>query len=74
MSCCGKLRTQFTSSVSLNLPPVGSVAFEYTGASRLTVIGPVTHMRYDFDAPGARVNVDRRDAGALEMIRSLRRV
>ena len=74
MSCCAKSRVQFKPSPPLHSPPVGTVAFEYTGTSRLTVIGPVTRMRYDFAAYGARLNVDRRDSSAIEKVPSLRRV
>ena len=73
MSCCGRSRVQFTSP-AINIPPVGTVAFEYTGRSRLTVIGPVTRTRYDFGANGARMNVDRRDSNSLATIPTLRRV
>ena len=74
MSCCAKSRVQFNASPSMNSPPVGTVAFEYTGTSRLTVIGPVTRTRYDFAAFGARLNVDRRDSSAISKVPSVRRV
>jgi hypothetical protein len=73
MSCCGKSRLQFKTS-PINTPPVGTVLFEYTGRSRLTVIGPVTRIRYDFAGHGARVQVDRRDSNAIAMVPSLKRV
>jgi hypothetical protein len=85
MSCCGKSRAQIKASlpsrntnvppqrVNVPLPP-GSVVFEYTGRSRLTVIGPVTHRRYEFIGFGARVQVDPRDAPSVATVPSLRRV
>ncbi len=74
MSCCGRARVQFKASPTTNITPVGTVVFEYTGRSRLTVIGPATRTRYDFAAYGARVHVDRRDSNAIAMVASLRRV
>ena len=87
MSCCGKSRVQasglpsrrlgFSSSVSttgVSAPPVGTVAFEYAGSSRLTVIGTVTRARYEFQGHGARLNVDRRDSASLATVATLRRV
>ena len=88
MSCCGKsrapasqpagrtigMRVQPKMSVGITSPPVGTVAFEYTGNSRLTVIGPVTRARYEFQGHGSRLNVDRRDSNALATVATLKRV
>ena len=89
MSCCGKSRAQFTRASSqpapvkpaaINLPApvavqqVGAITFEYTGRTRLTVIGPVTRTRYDFVGHGARLQVDRRDSNAIAGVNGLRRV
>jgi hypothetical protein len=52
---------------------VGTVTFEYTGRTRLTVIGPVTRVRYDFIGHGARVQVDRRDSNSIAGVAALRR-
>jgi hypothetical protein len=51
-----------------------TVAFVYTGISRLVAEGPFTRRRYRFDAPGAEVAVDVRDAASFAAIPSLRRV
>jgi hypothetical protein len=40
----------------------------------MTVIGPVTGRLYRFDARGARVPVDPRDAGPMGTVPHLRRV
>jgi hypothetical protein len=40
----------------------------------MTVIGPVSGVRYRFDRPGARVEVDARDRALLASIRQLRQV
>jgi hypothetical protein len=88
MSCCGKSRAQFAATpkpapvkpANLNLAApisvqhVGTVAFEYTGRTRLTVTGPVTRKRYDFVGHGARLQVDRRDSNAIAAVAALRRV
>jgi hypothetical protein len=59
----------------MNVPaPPGSVVFEYAGRSRLTVIGPVTHTRYEFVGFGARVQVDGRDSISVATVPALRRV
>lgn len=55
-------------------PPSRTVTFEYTGRSRLIVVGPVTHTQYDFSGLGARVNVDYRDSVGVSTVPSLRRV
>jgi hypothetical protein len=74
MSCCGKSRVQFKAAPAIDIQQVGTVAFEYTGRSRLTVIGPVTRARYDFVGHGARVLVDRRDSNSIATVPALRRV
>jgi hypothetical protein len=89
MSCCGKSRAQFAGTPSqpgsiqgatrnlgaqISVQQVGTVTFEYTGNTRLTVIGPVTRMRYDFVGHNARLQVDRRDSTAIAGVAALRRV
>jgi len=82
VSCCGKSRERMKTSrpasiaptPRMNVPSAGSVAFEYTGRSRLTVIGPVTHTRYEFVGFGARVQVDGRDSTSIATVPTLRRV
>lgn len=88
MSCCGKsraqagqptgrtvaMRVQPKLSVATTAPPFGTVAFEYTGDSRLTVIGLVTRTRYEFQGHGSRLNVDRRDSNSLSTLPTLQRV
>jgi hypothetical protein len=48
--------------------------FEYTGATALTVVGPITGARYRFSRHGSRVHVDPRDSGALARVPVLRSV
>lgn len=83
-SCCGRGRPMVQAHP---LPPRApalapeptvtmrpTVAFVYTGTSRLVAEGPFTRRRYRFDAPGAEVAVDVRDAASFAAIPSLRRV
>jgi hypothetical protein len=74
MSCCGKSRIQFTGTPRVSIQQAGSVLFEYTGRTRLIVIGPVTRARYDFVGYGARLQVDRRDSNSIAAVPALRRV
>jgi hypothetical protein len=75
MSCCGRPRLQ-----NFELPtypvstPVGSITFQYIGKTRLTVIGPVSRRRYDFDRTGSRLPVDPRDSASLSAVPALKRV
>jgi hypothetical protein len=47
------------------------VQFEYVGKTKMTVLSPITGIRYHFDAPGARVVVDARDQGMMIHVRDL---
>ena len=86
MSCCQGKRSQFRQNVPI--PPPGSdaqpltqqraaqvsfVYFEYNGKSGLTAVGPITGRRYRFDATGAVVAVDGRDAPSLSAVPNLTR-
>jgi hypothetical protein len=48
--------------------------FRYTGATSLTVTGPVTGRTYRFAGPGARLEVNRHDAASLLYVPSLQPV
>jgi hypothetical protein len=48
-------------------------SFRYTGATALTVVGPITGRRYRFIAPGAVLEVDSRDAPSLATVPHLSR-
>ena len=77
MSCCGKSRAEAKPSngmLPVSKPLYGTVVFEYTGRTGLTVIGPVTRTTYHFDGPGSRNSVDGRDSISLVTLRTLRRV
>ena len=47
--------------------------FRYVGATGLNVLGPITGRRYRFNAPGAVVAVDQRDAASIAGVPNLRR-
>lgn len=88
MSCCGSKRAQLrqATQVSQVLEPGkrtslqhqperhSPVYFRYIGKTRLTVMGPETHIRYRFRSPRAVVAVDPRDQRALAAVPTLRQV
>jgi len=72
MSCCGKGRLQATGRRE-PAPNSGLRAVvEYTGATSMVVISPMTGRRYQFSAPGARLEIDPRDRPYLMGIPHLR--
>lgn len=73
MACCGKQRTQSSGSDPRSPAPERHF-FRYVGRTALTVAGPVSGQYYRFPAPGATVEVDPRDAPAVEQVPQLRRV
>jgi hypothetical protein len=80
MSCCGKNRQQWTESRPAQprqARPPGTttrVTLEYTGATSMTVISPLTGRQYTFVRNGARVEIDPRDRQYLIGIPHLRAV
>jgi hypothetical protein len=80
MSCCGKARvtTHATPNITRRTVTPGAanrhVQFEYIGETSMTVVGPVTGLRYHFAAPGAQSRVDARDRSSLLGIPKLRQV
>jgi hypothetical protein len=76
MSCCGKLRSQASAmpAAPAPAPAYEKVAFEYTGQTALSVVGPVTRTAYHFASPGARAFVDGRDSIPLATLHTLRRL
>src|SRR5262245_58709560 len=50
------------------------VAFQYTGTTTLTAIGPLSQRRYHFAGPGAVLAVDPRDKASLARVPNLRQV
>jgi hypothetical protein len=79
MSCCGKKRQQLhVQPVAIRVPEpqatsmASRLAFEYTGNGAMAVIGPGSGIRYSFEKPGARVEVDPRDSHFLSTLRDLR--
>jgi hypothetical protein len=82
MSCCGGARQQLGGiGRPAALPPTAAaparrftIAFEYTGATALTVVGPASGRRYRFEGPGARQVVDPRDRPSLARVPRLREI
>jgi len=56
------------------LVPQGITAFQYTGPTSLTAIGPVSGRHYQFPKTGAVVAVDPRDRASLAAVPNLRQV
>lgn len=50
------------------------VEFEYVGQTAMTVRGPFSGLRYRFHYPGARLQIDPRDASSLAALPGLRAV
>lgn len=86
MSCCGDKRAQLRGGpiqgMGLGRKGAGlptsafqqASYFEYLGAAEITVLGSVTHKKYVFSGPGARVTVDARDATAIRSVPGLREI
>ncbi len=86
MTCCGSQRAQLglatqrsASQAPADRPSLDSsrypiAYFQYTGATGLTVIGPMTSKRYRFDAPGAIVAVELADRASIATVPQLRQV
>jgi hypothetical protein len=80
MSCCGQRRAQITGSggtieparAPRRLPNVA--LYEYTGATGMTVTGPVSGMKYRFGQPGAQLQVDPRDVSSMAGLPNLSRI
>ena len=80
MMCCGRARPPAETRPPRPSAPAAAaqirpttVAFVYTGPTRLVAEGPVTWRRYRFEHPGAIVVVDVRDAPSFAAIPHLRR-
>jgi hypothetical protein len=83
MSCCGNKRrpwyekqTSSPAAQPARSGPVAArrVALEYVGGTALTAVGSITRARYRFEAPGAVLQIDARDAPAMLAVPHLRRV
>jgi hypothetical protein len=80
MTCCGQGRGQMTMSGRIagpargSVPVSGVVLYQYTGASGMTVLGPISGMRYRFDQRGAKVQIDRRDLSSMAGLPNLHRL
>jgi hypothetical protein len=83
--CCGRDRVQQRTAPGTTTanrqvyaanaqPQPRPTEFVYAGNTSLTVTGPVSGIRYRFDRPGARLNVDARDRVLLASIRQLQQV
>ena len=80
MACCGQRRAQASvtgkaaeaNRLPRSMPRV--VLYEYTGTTRMTVIGSVSGLSYRFEQPGAKLQIDSRDASSMAGLPNLRRL
>jgi len=80
MCKCGSKSQQDHLRLARGTPPenvqtsrrMGTVEFEYTGQTAMTVRGPFSGLRYQFHHSCARLQVDERDANSLAAIPGLR--
>jgi hypothetical protein len=81
--CCGRNANQMTSVPNKVYVPAQPVSptperprlaeFEYTGNTALTVVSPITGLKYRFPQPGARMSVDTRDRSWIAFVPHLKR-
>jgi hypothetical protein len=81
MSCCGNGRRILTGesqthpgTIRVDRSMRNAALFQYTGDTRLTVVGLGTKTRYQFIGRGSRVVVNGRDVASLASVPSLVRV
>jgi len=88
MGCCNEKRTAWAVSsagasaplsprpappMAHEIPMTKTVGFEYVGDTAMSVLGPITRTHYRFRGPGARLEVDHRDAPYFGGVPNLRR-
>jgi hypothetical protein len=80
MACCGQRRAQVAGtgrgvgSARVIQRPSKIALYEYTGATGMTVTGPVSGAKYRFAQPGAKVQIDPRDLSSMTGLPNLRRI
>jgi len=81
--CCGRNANSMASTANRvytttrpapqSLAPTQPPEFEYTGATALTVVSPITGRKYRFAQPGARMKVGPVDRSWVAFVPHLRR-
>jgi len=80
MACCGQQRAlasgngRDVETKRSSRPISRAVLYEYSGATRMTVTGAASGLRYRFEQPGAKVQVDSRDVHSMAGLPNLRRL
>lgn len=81
MSCCGNGRRVLSETpqthsgtIRVDRAMYSAALFQYTGDSRLTVIGSGTRTAYQFNGRGSRVVVNGRDVASLSAVPLLTRI
>ena len=80
MPCCGQIRAQASAIGKMAeagrapRPVSRGALYEYTGATGMTVIGPVSGTKYRFAETSAKVQIDPRDVSSMTGLPNLRRL
>jgi hypothetical protein len=80
MACCGQRRVNFgpgrpfSGYATQHENSSAMVTFEYTGPTGMTVVGPISGLKYRFGSPGARVQVNWRDVASMALVPNLLRL
>ena len=79
MACCGQDRAMASSGGRAveargTEPGSRSVLYQYTGATAMTINGPISGQQYRFSTPGSRLGIDPRDAESFAGVPNLRRI
>jgi len=81
MCNCGKKRMQNSqhpdqvkTKNDVSLQNSNYRTFEYTGKTALTIIGNITGIKYRFNYPGNKQNIDYRDIQGIQTIPVLKKV
>lgn len=80
MSCCGQRRRQIVAveppfvRVQRSVSNAKVALFEYTGTTAMTVVGPISGVKYRFGSPGARLRVDVRDVASMTFVPNLQQL
>ena len=77
MACCGQRRSMVGTGKSADAartrPGSTFTLYEYVGTTAMTVTGSISGLKYRFERPGAKVQVDRRDLLSMAGLPNLRR-
>jgi hypothetical protein len=79
MACCGQRRINvgsgrgFSSAAQRQENSSVMATFEYIGPTGMTVVGPISGVKYRFASSGSRVQIHWRDVASMSGVPNLRR-